>query len=125
MVAPVTYDDFGRRANSYLPYKSSSDNGMFNLDAFGAQTAFYETIYPSEQPAFRNEKFFYGKNVYEASPLNRVSRSFAPGNSWIGSEGTTSEKGQRVQYLVNDFDDNVRDGKRALVFLIIIVLITM
>ena len=74
----------------------------------GEQSTFYGSTYKAEQPAYTNEKFFYSHTVFEASPLNRVEKTFAPGNSWAGSEGTASEMGIKMQYLVNDEHDQVR-----------------
>ena len=108
LVTPIEYDEFGRQVYNYLPYQSSSGDGNFKANPFEEQKIFYGTTYPNEQPALKNEKFYYGKTIYEASPLNRIKKSFSPGNSWVGSEGTTSEKAVRIQHLTNDINDQVR-----------------
>ncbi|HEU4609364.1 MAG TPA: hypothetical protein VFS31_14705, partial [Chitinophagaceae bacterium] len=63
--------------------------------------SFMHVQYPGEQ-------LYYGKTVFENSPLNRVEKTFAPGNSWAGSEGSTSEKAVTFKYLINTIDDAVR-----------------
>ncbi len=108
LVAPVAYDEFGREVYKYLPYASPSNDGLFKMDPFGEQSSFYSTLYPQDQKAITGEQIFYGKTEYEASPLDRVEKMFAPGNSWAGSESTTSEHSMQMQYLVNDATDDVK-----------------
>jgi RHS repeat-associated protein len=108
MVAPIVYDEFGRNAYNFLPYASTNNTGAFRVDFFAEQSNFYNTTYKTEQPAFNNEERFYSKTIFEASPLNRPLKTFAPGNSWIGTEGTASEKAVQMQYQINDATDLVR-----------------
>jgi hypothetical protein len=113
IVAPVKYDDFGREQYEFLPYTSptasaSGNPGDFKMFPFSEQSNFYTTTYKTEQPALANEKYFYSKTNFEPSPLNRVSESYAPGNSWAGSEGGSAEKKVSRQYLVNTSSDAVR-----------------
>jgi RHS repeat-associated protein len=96
MVAPMEYDDQGREQHKFLPYISIAADGKFRLDPFTEQKNFLQTQYPGEQ-------VFYGKTNFEASPLNRVNKTLAPGNSWAGSD-----RGVSMQYLVNTTSDAVR-----------------
>jgi RHS repeat-associated protein len=96
MVAPVEYDAFGREVYKYLPYVSSENNGLFKIDPFNAQKAFMQGQYSDEQ-------VYYSQTNYEASPLNRVVKTMAAGNSWAGSS-----RGVGMEYLVNEADDAVR-----------------
>ena len=87
IITPVIYDAFGREAYTYLPYSfaansSNSDNqaGTFKSSPFSDQATFYSTTYPADQPAFQNETFYYGHTDFEASPLERVTKKFEPGN---------------------------------------------
>lgn len=103
IVAPVVYDEFGREKYKYLPY-TSGNTGGFNTDPFAA--AIYSPS-SSDASALKNlypgESVFYSQTDYEASPLSRVEKTMAPGNSWAGSN-----LGTRAQYLVNTVDDKVR-----------------
>ena len=96
MVSPVVYDVFGREVQKYLPYVSADHSGSFRTDPFSEQAAFMAAEYPGEQ-------VFYGQTQYEPSPLNRVTKTMAPGNSWSGSG-----RGVGMNYLVNDSTDHVR-----------------
>ncbi len=105
LVTPVVYDAFGREVYKYLPYVASTGNtsdGGLKQDPFTDQKNFYQNIYPTQQPAYAGEQVYYGQTVYEASPLNRVLQTMAPGNSWAGSG-----KGVSIKYLVSTAADSV------------------
>lgn len=100
MVTPVIYDDYGREQYTYLPYVSQNSNdGRFKLDPFNAQATFYAT--GSLNPGTVGESIFYGKFDFEASPLNRPLKTFAPGNSW-------ATRPIEKRYQVNAANDSVR-----------------
>jgi RHS repeat-associated protein len=92
LVAPAVYDAFGRETYKYLPYQSGESNGGFKTDPFGlqGQAGFMATQYPGEQ-------VYYSQTQYEASPLSRVLKTMAPGNSWAGNG-----KGVSMGYGTND-----------------------
>src|ERR1700722_10696202 len=105
MVAPVVYDTYGRESYKYLPYIAGSGNtsdGGLKQTPFTDQQTFYQTTYPAQQPAYNGEQVYYGQTVYEPSPLNRVLRTMAPGNSWAGSGNGVSQ-----QYIVSTAADSV------------------
>ena len=108
IVAPVAYDEFGRPQHQFLPYASTGNDGSFKTNPFNDQKTFYTSAYPSEQPALQGEQLFYSKTVFEASPVNRIIKTLAPGNSWAGSENETYEKAVKIDYLANNSNDNVR-----------------
>lgn len=101
MVAPVVYDALGREIYKYLPYPQTTANtndGKFKLNPFNNQQAAIQSLnlYPGEQ-------IYYGELNYEASPLNRVLKTMAPGNDWAGSS-----RGVSQSYLSNTAADGVR-----------------
>ncbi len=105
LVTPVVYDAFGREVYKYLPYVASTGNtsdGGLKQDPFTDQKNFYQNSYPTQQPAYAGEQVYYGQTVYESSPLNRVLKTMAPGNSWAGSGNGVS-----MQYLVSTAADSV------------------
>lgn len=89
LIAPVVYDGFGRESYHYLPYASSGADGSFRTTPFAEQKTFMQSQYPGEQ-------VYYGQTNYEASPLNRVEKTLAAGNSWTGQE-----RGVAMSYEVN------------------------
>lgn len=110
MVTARIYDAVGREQYQYLPFISTPvtgsdvpNNGSFKLNAFQQQQAFMNAQYGSQ-----GEMYFYGKTDYEASPLNRVQKTFAAGDSWVGTRGSSKEKAIRRQYSFNTTADAVR-----------------
>jgi RHS repeat-associated protein len=117
VVSPAVYDAYGREQYKFLPYTSptasaSGKPGQFKVNPFTEQNNFYTVTYKTEQPAYTNENYFYSKTNFEPSPLNRILDSYAPGNSWAGSEllntNAASEKKVSMQYRVNNTADAVR-----------------
>jgi RHS repeat-associated protein len=96
MVSPVVYDAYGREVYKYLPYASTTDNGNFKLNPFGEQASFMSSQYAGES-------IYYNETQFESSPLNRVTKTLAAGNSWGGSN-----RGVSMEYRLNDANDAVR-----------------
>ncbi|MGO4291516.1 DUF6443 domain-containing protein [Chitinophaga sp. RAB17] len=106
LVAPVIYDAFGREQQKYLPYAApGTADGKFKTDPFNAQNSFYLS-------QTSGEKVFYSNIDFEASPLNRVLKTYAPGASWAKNNPAGVERGGNKyvenQYLVNAVSDSVR-----------------
>ncbi len=118
MVSPVTYDEFGREANKYLPYVqetgSNQNDGSFKTDPFVSQQSYYSTFSNHQNHGLDNEQVYYSKTVYEQSPLNRPVKTFAPGNSWAGTEipntqtRAAAENATSMEYLINTTNDDVK-----------------
>jgi len=103
LVTPVVYDAFGREQQKFLPFVANAyqaddqlSDGNFKIDPLQQQAAFGAVQYPGET-------YYYEKTDFEASPLNRVLTTYAPGNSWVGNN-----KGASNQYQVNAATDSVR-----------------
>lgn len=99
LVAPATFDEFGRPVIQYMPFISVSGNredGRFKLNAFEQDSIFYKQLFP-------HEKVIYAEKQFDGSPLNIPVKELAPGNSWGGS-------GRGVDYFfrANEPDDSVR-----------------
>ena len=112
IVKPQEYNDLGTEEYKFLPY-ALGNNGNFKTNAFTEQQTFYKTTYPTSQPAYSNELFYYGHIQSEASPSQRILKTFEPGNAWAGSEinGLTrvaAEKAVSIKYLNNTANDHVR-----------------
>ncbi|MBS0028874.1 DUF6443 domain-containing protein [Chitinophaga sp. 22321] len=113
LVAPVVYDGFGREQFKYLPYVQQSGNtsdGKFKTDPFNGQKAFYQNA--GLAPGAVGESIYYNRVDYEASPLNRVLKTYAPGNSWAKNDPATVERGGNkaveARYQINTVADSVR-----------------
>ena len=112
LVKPMEYDAFGRNAYQYLPYPDArKTTGAFVTDPFDQQAIFYNHTNAGQNPiAGQGETFFYSKTNFEPSPLNRVTETFAPGNSWVGAEiaNAATNKSVKQQYFINTDVDEVR-----------------
>ncbi|WP_142686752.1 DUF6443 domain-containing protein [Chitinophaga polysaccharea] len=111
IVSPVVYDQFGREQTKYLPYVPQNvKDGKFKTDPFNAQKAFYQNT--TLAPGVAGESVYYSRTDYEASPLNRVLKTYAPGNSWAKNDPSTVERGGNHpvenKYLINTVADSVR-----------------
>lgn len=108
LVLPVVYDAFGREAFKYLPYIQNNgpntSDGIFKLNPFNDQNHFYKNVYKDghNQIMFKGEQFLYSQTDYEASHLNRVNKSMAPGNNWVGSNRGVE------QYYFTNIESEVR-----------------
>lgn len=98
-VSPVAIDEFGNAPTGYLPYVQQSGNtndGKYKANSFYYDSVFYKTLFP-------NEQIYYGQQSYDGSPLQRTTKTTAPGNSWTGA-------GKGISYMqrANTLADSVR-----------------
>lgn len=110
LVQATEYDPFGRPSFNYLPFAAndasgnvSLRDGLFKINPFEQQAAFYDDANTNNPIKGQGETYFYRQTVFEASPLNRPVTEYAAGNSWIGSS-----KGTGIQYSINTVSDSVR-----------------
>ncbi|MGN6420025.1 MAG: DUF6443 domain-containing protein [Pseudobacter sp.] len=103
LVMPVVYDAFGREEYKYLPFaangtggNTSLTDGNIKLNPFQQQAAFATVEYPGET-------YYYSRTQYEASPLSRVEKTFAAGNSWVGNN-----KAVEMIHWINTAADDVK-----------------
>lgn len=103
MVSPVVYDEFSREKYKYLPFVSTAIDGEFKLDPFQQQQSFMYGQYGTQ-----GETYYYSQTSFESSPLSRPLKTFAPGNNWVGSIGSASERGIGQAYLFNNTGNAVK-----------------
>ncbi|MGC4038698.1 MAG: DUF6443 domain-containing protein [Chitinophagaceae bacterium] len=96
LVSPALYDPFGRESYKLLPYASSGTDGSYKCSAVSEQNTYNASRYTDEQ-------YYYGKTLFEASPINRPSGTYAPGNNWVGSS-----RGVLTNAWINTVTDSVR-----------------
>jgi RHS repeat-associated protein len=105
LVSANVYDEFGREQLKYLPFvanntggNASIAEGNFKLNPFQQQATFMNGQYGGQ-----GETYFYAQTVFEASPLNRVNKTMAAGNSWVGNN-----RGIDMKYWNNTATDDVK-----------------
>ena len=97
LVSTVFYDQYGRSPNVYLPYVDDAGDGSFKMDVPQKQPSFYDNLFQG------SESYYYSQSEFEPSPLGRVLKQMAPGNSWTGNLRGTS-----VVERFNSYDEEVR-----------------
>ncbi|QJB35889.1 hypothetical protein HF329_33105 [Chitinophaga oryzae] len=113
IVSMFLYDAVGREKLKYLPYASQTGNtndGKFKLNPFADQKDFYQS--ETLNPGAVNETVYYSEVEFEASPLNRVLKTYHPGNSWAktggshpvnqGYDANTAEDAVRIWKITDD-----------------------
>jgi RHS repeat-associated protein len=98
IVKYTTFDNYGRVSYEYLPYASrNSADGSFKVNPFHEQKNFY-----SNNTQYEGELFYYSLNKFENSPLQRLTQSIPPGNSWA-----QHDIGVKKMYLTNESSEEV------------------
>lgn len=124
MVTPHLYNSLGNEQYRFLPFVSNvaqsgdvTNNGKFKTDVYMQQELFYNSQLQNQPneiwqangtgplPAYT---YAYQETDYEASPLNRVLDTYAPGVSWVGTLGQTGGHNNQTEALVNTAADNVQ-----------------
>lgn len=106
------YDEFGREQYKYLSFPSSTNNGLFKINALSEQQAFYNGQLSTQAGEVNGTtNWAYAQVFYDGSPLNRVTENFKPGVNWAGTAPQTIEANRhslKQKYRVNTAADSVR-----------------
>jgi len=112
VIIPKKYDALGRVEKEYLPYAVPlTGTGAFRNNWETEQLSFYQNNNPAILPNDLPDNNPFSINIYEPSPLNRITQTFAPGNAWAGTIGTGSnEVSVKNEFKIYDpsAGDNVR-----------------
>jgi RHS repeat-associated protein len=103
MTETVLYDEFGRVQYQYLPFAANNTGGNTSInDGFFKNNPFQQaSTFNTAQ--FPGETYYYSKTEFETSPLDRVAKTMAQGNSWAGAN-----RGVENKYWFNTVTDSVR-----------------
>jgi len=86
LIRPVTYDKKGRRSKEYLPFEASiGDIGAYKnnaVDAFYTSNCQHRQFYTNSNNSIVFDNNAYSENIYDNSPLNRITVSLNPGEDW-------------------------------------------
>ena len=99
LVTHYDYDEFGRQHQSFLPYPGPDNTGALQSNALADQQAYYTGRFGANDGLHA-----YSEEVYESSPLNRVVKVGAPGDTWRADGAYTMD----TEYLLNNGTENVR-----------------
>jgi RHS repeat-associated protein len=96
IVVPFKYDN-GRMRYEYLPF-TASGLGAFKTSQEDGTVSFYANP-PS---GIQNDSRPFNENIFEASPLNRVTNKFGPGTDWF-----TNSRDVKSVMKLNQAADNI------------------
>ncbi|MBN3584561.1 hypothetical protein JYB64_19375 [Algoriphagus aestuarii] len=104
LIVPVEYDGFGRHVKEYLPYYETggTQDGRLRTNAVSAHTSRTSAIY--------GDSYGYTQKDFEPSPLNRVDKQAAPGNSWHLGTGKEVKFERRPNTVADDVRIWTLDG---------------
>ncbi|WP_299213764.1 DUF6443 domain-containing protein [uncultured Dokdonia sp.] len=111
IITYYSYDGLGRTTKNYLPYATSGEvtSGYLNFipstTAASAQQSFILNKYPDDFTSGINNT--YQENLYENSPLNRVSKQGSAGSDWAINTTNANDHTIKYDYLVNEVSDQV------------------
>lgn len=110
MVSAIEYDPYGKQQYQDLPFAANNNggnasitDGFFKLNPFQQQAYFYSDANTSSPVFGQGETYYYSQSNFEASPLNRVTKSLPQGNNWVGAG-----RGTDINYWLNTVTDAVR-----------------
>lgn len=113
LVTPVDYDAFGRVQRQYLPFaannyggNTSISDGLIKSNPFAQQQNFYSDNNSNSPIKGQGETYYYTKAEFEPSPMDRIDRSYAAGNSYVNGG-----VGVKMKYWINTPTDSVRIWK--------------
>ena len=108
LVKPFSYDEFGRSIREFLPYASTETTGEFKVNPSEQMNSFFTGNY--NPVAETGNTMFYQKTEHESSPMNRVLRTYGPGDSWVksGAINGQPDRGIKKSTLTNVTADGVR-----------------
>jgi RHS repeat-associated protein len=116
MVQPIFYDQFGRVTKEYLAYGypqiASGTAGAFRDRALLEQEYFYQSSIGE------NPDYAFAEKVFDGSPLNRVMKQGAAGESWNVDDGhpveyaylSTHENYEVYQFSVSSSNSLIKEG---------------
>ena len=99
IITHIYYDDHGRQSRTYLPYVSDGSTMDFDENAQSNTEVYYN------KPEYQNTLNPYSEQFYEASPLSRVLKQGAPGNSWAGDPLSDNDHTIKFDYKFNSSNE--------------------
>jgi len=86
LVQPVVYDNLGRQNIEYLPYEAAiADVGEYKskaVDFHYSSSCEHRQFYTNSNNSIAYDNNAYYENLYDNSPLNRVTKMYDPGEDW-------------------------------------------
>ena len=106
IITAFEYDSYGRKVKENLSYAAISNNGNIRSNPVAELESFYNT------PKYENTDNPFSLIQMESSPLNRILKRAAPGESWKMGNGNEIEFDYKTNTLneVQRFEVNFING---------------
>ncbi|WP_374174306.1 DUF6443 domain-containing protein [Flavobacterium tructae] len=119
IITPFAYDYFGRQVKNFLPYARTASSLNFEpdlmADPYGdiyALNVFYAAKYQDDfDQVYPSEANPFFQKYLEASPLSRIKKQAAPGDSWKLTKFSDTDHTIRFEYNANGINDHVKRFK--------------
>lgn len=85
-VNAIEYDGYGRQARKYLPYVKWVNSGDYRVDWLNEAHSFYRSRFFSGDGVVITD-YFWSEVEFGNSPLDRVIKTYAPGEAWAKESG--------------------------------------
>lgn len=102
LIIHIEYDGFGRQVKDFLPFVNQTASLDFDLNAAINQANFYSNNISQN---FETTNFAFSEKQLENSPLSRILRQAAPGESWKKDSGHEIQ----FEYDLNSISDEVKN----------------
>jgi len=103
IVTHIPYDAFGRQVRQYLPFESQEAGGNFqNVDVVNNINSYYKNTYGDDfQGITQTNVNAYSEQLFESSPLNRVLKHGAPGQTWKAISNSETDHTIKFDWRTN------------------------
>ncbi|WP_281989957.1 DUF6443 domain-containing protein [Aquimarina aggregata] len=116
IVTHITYDQYGRQAQQYLPFERETSTttpiGSYaTVDVVNDINAYYQNTYSDDFEGMTKEHQnfnAYSESIFEASPLNRVLEQGAPGKDWKADPNSDDDHTIKLDWDVNQIGEVIR-----------------
>ncbi|WP_170148758.1 DUF6443 domain-containing protein [Flavobacterium endophyticum] len=101
LVVHNSYDAIGRQTKEFLAYPSASASLAYDANAETAALSYYASAPSPVVGGFETTANPFSEKLFEASPLNRVLKQAAPGDTWAMGSGHEV----KTDYLTNGLNE--------------------
>ncbi|WP_281988966.1 DUF6443 domain-containing protein [Aquimarina aggregata] len=114
IVTHITYDQYGRQAQQYLPFERETSTitpigGYAVVDVANTINAYYKNTYGTDFSEMAvADVNAYSESIFEASPLNRVVEQGAPGKDWKADPNSDDDHTIKLDWDVNQIGEVIR-----------------
>ncbi|WP_281986973.1 DUF6443 domain-containing protein [Aquimarina aggregata] len=115
IVTHITYDQYGRQAQQYLPFERPTSTttplGSYaGVNVVNDINTYYKSVYDTDFTVAPDHQNFnaYSESIFEASPLNRVQEQGAPGSAWKANKDVDTDHTIKFDWDTNTLEEVIK-----------------